>query len=152
MSIAELSVRRPVTMTMAYVLVIVIACVFIPQLGTALFPSTTMPFLMVSTTYTGVGPEEIDDTVTTVIVNQLKGISGLDSITSTSQTGSSRIQLEFGYDIDLDDAYDDVSSALSRITSQLPDNCGTPSIRRFDSSSMPIMRLGVSGEIGRAHV
>lgn len=147
MSIAELSVRRPVTMTMAYVLVIVIACVFIPQLGTALFPSTTMPFLMVSTTYTGVGPEEIDDTVTTVIVNQLKGISGLDSITSTSQTGSSRIQLEFGYDIDLDDAYDDVSSALSRITSQLPDNCGTPSIRRFDSSSMPIMRLGVSGEL-----
>lgn len=147
MNISELSVRRPVTVTMLYVLACVIAFVFIPQLGIALYPSTEMPMLSISTSYPNVGPEEIDANVTDVITNRLSRISGLQSIYSSSNNGRSMIRLEFGFDKDLDEAYDEVSSALSNISNQLPDNCGVPSIMQFNMDSAPIMRLAVEGDI-----
>ena len=136
MNISELSVRRPVTITMIYVLACVIACVFIPRLGIALYPSTEMPMISVNTFYPNVGPEEIDVNVTDVIVNRLSRISGLKSISTNSSNGRSRVMLEFGYDKDLDEAYDDITAALSNISNQLPDECGIPSIWKFNMDSM----------------
>ncbi len=147
MNISELSVRRPVTITMIYVLACVIACVFIPRLGIALYPSTEMPMISVNTSYPNVGPEEIDVNVTDVIVNRLSRISGLKSISTNSSNGRSRVMLEFGYDKDLDEAYDDITAALSNISNQLPDECGIPSIWKFNMDSMPIMRLAVEGDL-----
>ena len=83
MNISELSVRRPVTITMLYVLACVLALVYIPQLGIALYPSTEMPMISISTSYSNVGPEEIDANVTDVLVARLNRISGLKSITSS---------------------------------------------------------------------
>ena len=56
MNISELSVRKPVTMTMVYVLLCVIAAVFVPRLGVALYPNSTSPFVTVFTAYSNVGP------------------------------------------------------------------------------------------------
>lgn len=147
MSIAELSVRRPVTITMVYILICVVACVFIPRLGIELFPSTEMPVLSVMTTYSGVGPEEIDENVTQVITNAIKGVSGIKSIRANSTDGNSNIMLEFGYDQDLDEAKDNIEQALTSITNRLPDGCDTPTVRQFDMSSAPIMRLAIQGEL-----
>lgn len=147
MDIAELSVRRPVLMVMVYVLICAIAAVFIPRLGIALTPSIEFPMLTVYTSYSNVGPEEIDNNVTKVITDQLSRIKGLKNVTSMSQTGSSRISLEFGYNCDLDEATNDVESAIARVTGRLPDGCGTPSVMKFDMSSMPIMRLTVEGDL-----
>lgn len=147
MTVAELSVRRPVTIVMVYILICVISCVFIPRLGIALYPKTTMPVLSVFANYSGVGPEEIDQNVTQLITDRVKGIPGLKNITSTSQTGSARVMLEFGYDQDLDEAKDNIEKALSGISNALPDGCSTPSVRQFDMSSMPIMRLAVRGNL-----
>ncbi len=147
MNISELSVRRPVTITMIYVLVCVIACVFIPRLGIALYPSTEMPMISVNTSYPNVGPEEIDVNVTDIIVNRLSRISGLKSISTNSSNGRSRVMLEFGFDKDLDEAYDDITAALSNISNQLPDECGIPSIWKFNMDSMPIMRMAVEGDL-----
>ena len=149
MTIAELSVRRPVTVTMVYILICVVACVFIPRLGIALYPTTELPVLSVMTTYSGVGPEEIDENVTQVIENAIKGVSGIKQIRSNSTEGRSNIMLEFGYDQDLDEAQDDIEQALNSVINRLPDGCGTPTVRQFDMSSMPIMRLAVQGELPR---
>lgn len=147
MTLAELSVRRPVTIVMVYLLICVIAGVFIPSLGIALYPETTMPMLSVSTSYPNVGPEEIDTSVTQVLTNQLTRIKGLESISSTSSNGSSRISLSFGYDADLDEAYDEIESMLNRISNRLPDGCNTPTVMKFDMSSSPIMRLALEGDL-----
>ncbi len=147
MNISELSVRRPVTITMLYVLACVIAAVFIPRLGIALYPSTEMPMLTVSTSYPNVGPEEIDTNVTDVITSRLNRITGLKSIVSTSRNGRSQIRLEFGYDTDLEQAKDDVTAALSNISNRLPEECGTPSIFQFNIDSRPIMQLAVEGDL-----
>lgn len=147
MSISELSVRRPVTVVMVYLLIGVISCVFVPRLGIALFPSTTRPVLSVSTTYSNVGPEEIDKNVTEYLVNRLTSVSNLKEITSVSSTGQSRINLEFGYDVDIDEAMDDVQNVINQAQRSLPDDCGTPTVRKFNTSSMPFMRLAVMGNL-----
>jgi len=147
MTFSELSVRKPVTTVMFYVLVCVIAAIFVPRLGVALYPSVSMPVLSVSTSYANAGPEEIEKNITAVLESRLGVISGLESMSSSSSAGQSNIRLTFGYNTDLDEASADIKDVLSRAANALPDNSGTPSLRRFDMSAMPIMRLTVSGDL-----
>jgi multidrug efflux pump subunit AcrB len=148
MNISELSVRKPVTVTMLYVLVCVVAAVFIPRLGIELFPSMSMPMITVRTTYSNVGPEEVDKTVTLPVLNQLRRVADVKAITSRSSSGSSQIQMEFGYDKDMDEAVEDVTSALSRVSNSLPDGSGAPTVMRFGMTASQIMRLAVTGDMG----
>ncbi|GHV87459.1 acriflavin resistance protein [Spirochaetia bacterium] len=147
MDISELSVRKPVTVTMLYILVCVIAAVFIPRLGIALYPSVSMPSVNIMTSYSNVGPEEIDKTVTKPIFNALRRIADVKNITSRSSSGRSQVQLEFGYNKNMDEAVDDVTAALTRITNSLPSGCGAPTVMRFSMSAMPIMRMAVTGDV-----
>ena len=147
MSISELSVRRPVLVTMVFVLIIAIACIYLPKLDVALYPSVSMPFLMVSVDCNDAGPEEIELQVAKILENQLGSLEGLETITTTSGSGYCRAALEFSYKTDLDEAYDSVNSKISRITRSLPSWAETPTIMRFDqnSSSSEIMTLTITG-------
>jgi HAE1 family hydrophobic/amphiphilic exporter-1 len=147
MDISEISVRKPVTVTMLYILVCVVAAVFIPRLAIALYPSVSPPYVNVITSYNNVGPEEIDKNVTKPVFNALRRVADIKSITSRSSSGRSQVQLEFGYNKDMDEAVDDVTAALARITNSLPDGCGAPTIMRFSMSAMPIMRMAVTGDM-----
>ena len=147
MKISELSVRRPVTITMVYVLICVIAAIFVPKIGVALYPSTTMPILSVSVNCGEAGPEEVEQQVTKILENKLSSITGLESMTSSSAKGRSRIMLEFGYGTDLDEVSSDIESAISQISNNLPDFASTPSLMRFDMSSMPIIRMMMKGNL-----
>lgn len=147
MKISELSVRKPVTTIMLYALLCVLGFIFIPRLGVDLYPASTDPVLSVSTVYEDVGPEEIEENVTKLLESRLSAVSGLESMTSTSSTGRSTVRLFFGYDVDLDEAYNDVQAILSRLTRSLPDGCESPVLRRYDSNASPIMRLTVSGDL-----
>ncbi len=147
MNISELSVRRPVTITMLFILVFVVSAIFVPRLGVGLYPSVTMPRLTVFTSYPNVGPDEIEANVTAVLENRLARIRGLTSISSQSSTGSSRITLSFGYDVNLDEASAEINEVLAQAVRALPADCGVPVLRRFDMSAMPIMRLNVKGNL-----
>ncbi|NLM00614.1 MAG: efflux RND transporter permease subunit [Treponema sp.] len=147
MSISELSVRKPVTITMSYILACVIAFVFLPRLGIALYPSVTRPVLSVFTSYPNVGPEEIDKNVTEYLVNRLTRVPSLKKITSNSSTGSSRITLQFGYDVDIDKAMDNVQNILNQSQRALPADCSTPVVRKFDMSGRAFMRMAIQGNL-----
>lgn len=147
MTLSELSVRRPVLVTMVFVLISIVALIFIPRLDIALYPSVNMPFLMVSVTCNDAGPEEIEMQVAKILENQLGSVEGLKNITTTSQNGSCRAMLEFSYKTDLDDAADTVSNKLSSINRSLPDWAESPTMFRFDqsSSSSEILTLTITG-------
>ena len=145
MNITELSVRRPVTILVIIVLLTGLAAFMIPDLAVEMFPSTEMPMMMVTTSYPGASPEEVEDSVTTIIERQLSNVSGLENISSTSSEGRSSIRLEFDYSTDLDEATNDLRDSLERVTSRLPDGSSSPRIMKFDSSGRSIMRLIVSG-------
>lgn len=147
MTLSELSVRRPVLVTMIFVLIAVIACIFIPKLDIALYPSVSMPYLQVSVSCTGAGPEEIEMQVSKVLENQLGSVEGLKNITTNASSGSCRATLEFSYKTDLDEAANTVNNKLSSITRNLPDWAENPTMYRFDqsSNSSDILTLRITG-------
>jgi HAE1 family hydrophobic/amphiphilic exporter-1 len=149
MSLADISVNRPVTIVVIAALLLAISIFLIPGLAVDLYPSVDPPFMMVYTICSGAAPEEVEESVTQIVEKQLSNMEGLDSITSTSAENYSRIFLEFGYDVDLDDATNDVRDALERVTDNLPDYADSPQVMKFNFGSRPIMRLVIQGDVSQ---
>lgn len=147
MDIAELSVRRPVLMTMVYVLICVIAIVFLPRLDMALYPDIDMPVISVSVSCNDAGPEEIELQVTEIMEEALNSLQNLDTMTSSSREGRATVMLEFDYGTDLDDAAEDVNTIVSMLSRRLPDWAENPTVIRYDSlGAGSIMRLTITGD------
>ncbi|MCL2720356.1 MAG: efflux RND transporter permease subunit [Treponema sp.] len=145
MSITEYSVKRPVTIIMLFVLSIGIAVTLIGSLSMDMYPSVDRPFLSVWTRFPGAGPADIERNVTERLERALSSSRGLVNMTSNSQFESSTINLEFAYGTDMDKAVNDTQILLNRLVNSLPTGVQTPTVRRFDMSAMPIMRLVVMG-------
>ncbi|MDR0637638.1 MAG: efflux RND transporter permease subunit [Spirochaetaceae bacterium] len=148
MSLAKGIVGRPVLGIVVFGLVAVVALYLAPGVAIDMFPETTMPVLMVQTSYSGASPETVEKAVTRPVESALVNIGGLNSLSSTSSEGSSRVSLEFGYGADLDAKTNDIRDKLERVRRQLPDEADSPSIMQFDMNAMPIMQIAVRG--GRA--
>ncbi|MCG8452491.1 MAG: efflux RND transporter permease subunit [Spirochaetales bacterium] len=145
MSIAETVVKRPTTFFILYVLLVGLAAYILPQVPVDLFPEISPPILVVSTTYTGAGPEEVEQSVTRPLESALTNVSNVKAINSTSSEGSSTIILELGWGQDLAEASNEVRDKLEFVKSFLPDDAGTPQIFKFDPSLIPIVQMSVEG-------
>jgi len=145
MNISELSVRKPVTILVLTALLVGLSAFIIPDLAVALYPSVTPPYITVSTSYSGAGPYEVEENITSVLEKEISNVSGLKSMSSTSKEESSRIYLEFDYKTDLDEATSDIRDSLERVTKRLPDDAESPVIYKRNTSSKPIMDLIIQG-------
>lgn len=145
MTIFQYSVKKPVTITVLYVLAIGIAAVMIPGIAVDLYPSTSSPVLSVYTTYSGSGPEDVERNITDVLERSLASSRGLTDMMSNSSFGSSNINLIFAYGTDMDKAATDAQTLVSRLINSLPDGAGSPTVRRFDMSATSIMQLVLRG-------
>ena len=145
MSISKNTLEHPVLTLIVFTLLGIIGLFTLKNVAISLMPDVDSPYISVRTTYTNAGPESVEKTVTKVLEGQLVSVSGLKKITSTSSEGSSSISLEFNYGTDLESATNDVRDKISRVSKNLPDDAGTPSIMKMDADSMPIMRVAVRG-------
>jgi len=145
MNISELSVRRPVTIIILFVLIVGIAATMLPNLAVDLYPSVASPVFSVSTRFPGAGPTDVERNVTDRLESALSSSRGLVNMTSNSSFENSNINLEFAYGTDMDKAVNDAQTLLNRLVNSLPDGVQAPVVRRFDMSAMPIMRLVVRG-------
>ncbi|MCL2215344.1 MAG: efflux RND transporter permease subunit, partial [Treponema sp.] len=145
MGIAEYSVRRPVTIIIIFALVIGIAMTMVVNLAVDLYPSVSRPVMSVFTRFPGAGPTDVERNVTERLERSLMSSRGLVNMTSSSSFEFSNINLEFEYGTDMDKAINDAQTLLNRLVNSLPDGVTTPTVRRFDMSAMPIMRLVVMG-------
>ncbi|MCL2802222.1 MAG: efflux RND transporter permease subunit [Treponema sp.] len=145
MKITELSVKRPVTVVMLFVLIIGISLSLLSNLAMDLFPSVDRPVFSVWTRFPGAGPADVERNVTERLERALSSSRGLVNMTSNSQFESSSITLEFAYGTNMDKAVNDAQILLNRLVNSLPDGVSTPMVRRFDMNAMPIMRLVVRG-------
>ena len=145
MNISGLSVKHPVTVIMVYVLFVGVAISMVPNLAVDLYPSTQRPVLSVYTRFPGAGPADIEKNVTERLERALSSSRNLVNMTSNSQFESCFINLEFSYGTDMDKAVTDAQTTVNRLVNSLPDGVETPTVRRFDMSAMPIMRLVVRG-------
>ena len=146
MSMVKTVVSRPTTVFIVFALLIGLGLFAMANLPVDLYPEINPPYLVVFTSYSGAGPEEVERTVTRPLEAILSGVSGLEKITSTSNKGSSMVIMEFTYGTDLIDASNSIRDALERIRRFMPAGAETPMIFRFDPSMIPIMTLMVTSD------
>jgi hydrophobic/amphiphilic exporter-1 (mainly G- bacteria), HAE1 family len=144
-SLPQKIVARPILITVVFALVIVVGLFVLNSVPIDLFPANESLIVMVRTTWTGNGPETVENLVTRVLERSLSGVQGLSAMTSNSSEGSSFIRMEFAYGTNLDAAVNSIRDKLDSVRRSLPDDVDAPTINRFDSSSFPIMRLVMRG-------
>ena len=145
MSVSRQTLSHPVLFLIVFALLGFVGLFTIKNVAVGLFPEVDSPFINISTTYTNAGPEAVEKTITKILEASLVSVSGLKNITSSSSEGASSISLEFNYGTNLETAVSEVRDKLDRVTRNLPDNAGSPTIFKMDSNAMPIMRIAVRG-------
>lgn len=145
MKIANLSIRRPVTIVMIMVAVLLVGIFSVTQLPQELYPKLNLPVATVATSWPGASPQEVEQQVTTPIENSLQGLSGVSQVQSQSTQGSSLVIVQFNYGVKISDEVNKMRSLVSRIQGQFPSDVSAPAIEQFDPSSLPIMTLSISG-------
>ena len=133
MTLSELSVRRPVLMTMIYILIMVIAMVFLPRMEVALYPDIDLPVITVFVDCGDAGPEEIEQQVAKELEDRFSSLENLDQIMTISSDGSCMAILQYDFGTDLDDSERDLNSAITILSQILPDWTETPQYFRLDS-------------------
>ena len=145
MSIIEMSVRKPVAMSMLLLIVMAVGMFALLKLPVDFLPDIESPVLTVSTDYTGAGPEEVEVSVTRPLENVLSTVEDIDQITSTSMEGNSTVRLEFAWGTDLDLAMFNVREKIDIVRNNLPDEADAPLIFKFSTDMIPVMGLLLAG-------
>lgn len=138
MLISDISVKRPVFATVVSVLIVAFGVLAFRDLPLREYPETSPPIVSVSTTYVGASAKVIESKITQVIEDQISGIEGVESISSSSRDGSSRISVEFSLNRNIDEAANDVRDRVGRVLNRLPDDVDPPQIAKADSDARPI--------------
>jgi multidrug efflux pump len=146
MMLSDISVRRPVFAAVAAIILCVVGLASFSALTVRELPSVDPPVVGISTSYRGASAEVIEERITEVIERQVAGIEGIDRVQSSSRDGSSRINISFKLDRDLDAAANDVRDAVSRVTAQLPEQADPPQIQKANADSSPILFLNFTSQ------
>ena len=144
MNLSKLSVKRPVTALMMTLIIILLGVVSLTNLQMDLFPDINLPYAVVSTSYTGASPEEVENIVTRNIETAMATVSNIKTISSTSSDGSSMVILEFNQNTDMDAVMLDMREKLDMISPYLPEDVSAPMLIKFDVNMIPMMGYSVS--------
>lgn len=120
MSLATVSIRRPVLSIVLSIVIILFGAIGFSQLGIREYPAVDPPIVTVSTSYAGANADVIESQITEPLEASINGISGVRTITSTSRDSRSQITVEFNIDQDLEAAANDVRDRVSRAVRNLP--------------------------------
>ena len=137
--LSKFSVRKPFTVFVSVILVILLGIISFTKMTTDLLPSIDLPYVMVMTTYPGASPEKVELTVTKPLEQTLATTSGVKSINSISSENSSLIILEFEQSINMDSVLIEMSSYIDLVQAQLADEVQTPMLMKMNPDMLPIM-------------
>lgn len=146
MKLAETSVKRPVTIVMVVLIVILLGTVSLTRLPIDLFPEFELPMAIVMTDYSGVGPQEIEKLITNPIEGAVSSVENIDSVTSTTTEGSSIVMVNFKTGTDMNFATLQMREKIDMVKFALPEGASSPMVLKIDISMMPIMQLTMTSE------
>lgn len=145
MKVAATFIKHNVMTILLYLMVIVFGFYSFSTLPLALMPSMEIPAAIVYATYPGAGPEDIEQQVTKPLESAVAGLSGLDTLQSTSSENMSMVIIQFTDSTNLDDAMTDLRDKVSQVKSQLPDDASDPTVMSIDIDSMPVVQVALRG-------
>ena len=139
----KLSVKKPMTIFVAVIVVIVLGIVSVFKMTPDLLPNMDFPYAIILTTYPGQTPETVESVVTKPLEQSLSTIDGVKTITSTSSDNYSMLTLEFEDGTNMDTATVDMRGNLDTIKDAWPDGVGSPYLMKINPNMMPVAMVAV---------
>lgn len=151
--LSKLSVKKPMTVFVAVVLIIVLGVVSFLRMTPDLLPNMDLPYAVILTAYIGQTPETVETTVTKPLEQQLSTIDGVKQITSNSAENYSLLMVEFEDGTNMDSATVDARSAIDMVSDSWPDMVGSPYLIKINPSILPVAMTAVDyGDRDRAEI
>lgn len=144
--LSKLSVKKPYTVLVGVVLVLVLGFMSLRDMSTDLLPDMELPYAIVITTYPGASPEEVETAVTKPVEQAMAGITNMKEVSSMSNSNVSLVILEFNEGADMNTATIDMRESLDNVSAQWSDTIGNPTIMKINPDMMPIMVSAVDWE------
>ena len=135
MSLAGISIRRPVATTMVMLSFIFIGLLAMFSMKKELIPNINIPVVTITTTWSGAVSEDVESQVTKKIKDSLSNVDAIDKIQTVSAYGSSTVVVNFDYGVDTDEKVTQIQREVSKITNDLPSDANTPLIRKVEAAS-----------------
>ncbi len=142
MGITRFVLKRPVTVLMALLCLIVFGISSVFNATLEQMPDMDQPMMIIMANYSGASPEDMDELVTQLIEDQVSTLEGVKSMSSTASEGRSMIMLEYDYDTDMDEAYSDLTKSLNSIR-DLPDDV-EPTVMEMNNNAQASMMLTIA--------
>ncbi|WP_319415788.1 efflux RND transporter permease subunit [Marispirochaeta aestuarii] len=147
MILSDLSIKRPVMMTMFLAALLLFGAISFLGLALNLMPEMDIPYVTVQTIYTGASPEQIEAQITRKIEDEVGTVSRIKNITSYSLDSASIMIIEFELGKDPDTATREIKDKVDSIINDLPDEADAPIVEKVDITAFPIVELIMGGNI-----
>ena len=153
--LSKFSVKKPFTVFVAVVIVIVFGVISYTKMTPDLFPNINTPYVIVMTTYPGASPEEAEAEITEPMEQQMATLSNIKNVTSVSAANYSVIQMEFSDEVNMDSISVDIREKIDQIEGNFPETAGTPVVMKINLDMMPVVTAAVvmedksSGEVSQ---
>jgi HAE1 family hydrophobic/amphiphilic exporter-1 len=144
LNLSSLAVKKPVTITMIVLVVVLLGTISLTRLPIDLFPEIEVPVAVVATSYSGAGPQEVENLITKAIEGSIATVGNIDTVNSISSEGSSIVIAQFNNGADMDFVALEMREKVDMIKGFLPDDASDPMVLKIDPNSMPILQIALS--------
>lgn len=148
MKFVQLVLRRPMSVIMLILGIVVFGSASLSQMPLEYMPDMEMPMELVMVTWPGADADSVDRLLTQPLEEECESLSGLDSINSYSSENYTMLQLTYNYSTDMNDAYSDLKSAIDNLMPSLPDDCQDPMIMEISADALGTMIISATAPEG----
>jgi HAE1 family hydrophobic/amphiphilic exporter-1 len=147
MNVTELSIKRPILIIVIFMALTLLGLFGYNQLKYELFPSINVPVVSISTDYKGASASVVESAVTEKVENAVSGLDKIDTVTSNSTEGNSRVSIQFTQDANIDVALQEAQRKVLSILKRLPSGVSTPTLNKVSMDERPIMTIGFTSNL-----
>ena len=147
MTITELAIKRSTLVVIVFLALSLLGIFCYTMLNYELIPKIDMPMMMITTTYPGASADEVESSVTKKLEDALSALENVKNMSSSSQEGYSIISIELLANTNTDVALQDAQRKVNAVLYQLPVGAKTPSLLKFSTDQIPVLKLGVHANI-----
>mgnify|MGYP002509483494 FL=1 len=144
--LSKFSVKKPYTVVVGVVLIIILGVVSFSSMTVDLLPSMNLPYAIVMTTYIGASPEEVEQVVTKPVEQTMATVSNIKTVQSISNENASTVVLEFDQTANMDSVTIEMRESLDQIQGFWPDEVSNPIIMKLNPDMMPVLVAAVSAK------
>ena len=146
MFISDFAIRRPIITIVSMIALVVFGLFALVQLDTDEFPEIDPPVVSINIPYPGASPDQVEREIVEPVEEAIAGLSGVDTITSSSLDSFATILVEFVFEKNLQEATQEIRDEINAIRNDLPVEMEEPVLVRFDPTELPIVSLALASD------